>query len=165
MLSEERAKKSVKRAGKKAVRGVGGALEGFKDFALRGNAFDLAVGVVIGGAVTALVNALVNAVINPLIAAVFGKPDMTGVWNVTIHGSVIQFGTLFSAVLNFIIIAAGLYFFFILPLNKLMSLTSKKEEPAEEELEEDQPKDEYEKLLREIRDILHSEKKVKYIKK
>ena len=85
-------------------------LDGFKKFIARGNMVDMAVGVVMGAAVTGIVNALVDSIINPLIAAIFGKPDLSKTWNWTItnwagENSVISFGSLLNALLNFLIIA------------------------------------------------------------
>jgi large conductance mechanosensitive channel len=146
---------------KETVKKTGGLLSGFRDFALRGNAIDLAVGVVIGGAFTALVNSLVNSIINPFIAAIFGGTNMDGIWIVEIHGSAIKFGTFISSIINFVIIAAALYFFIILPLNKLLELTSAKKD--EEEEPEDLPKTQ-EDILLEILETLKRQGKSKVIK-
>ncbi len=59
-------------------------LDGFKKVIARGNMVDMADGVVMGAAVTGIVNALVDSIINPLIAAIFGKPDLSKTWNWTI---------------------------------------------------------------------------------
>lgn len=151
-------KKSKDTISKKAQK-VKGVLSGFKDFAIRGNALELAVGVVVGGAFSALVNALVNAVINPLIAAIFGKPDMSGIFILTLNGSDIKFGLFFSSVINFIIIAASIYFCIVLPLNKLaLTLNKQKDDQkgdnSEKESTEAEPQTPEESLLREIRDLL-----------
>ena len=94
-------------------------LKGFRDFILRGNVVDLAVAVVIGAAFTAIVNSLVTNIINPLIAAIVGKPDFSAfVWDV--NGGKIQIGLFLNAVISFVLIAAAVYFIFVLPINALL---------------------------------------------
>ena len=105
-------------------------LDGFKKFIARGNMVDMAVGVVMGAAVTGIVNALVDSIINPLIAAIFGKPDRSKTWNWTItnwagENSVISFGSLLNALLNFLIIAIAVYFCIVVPVNKLRDMSEK----------------------------------------
>lgn len=105
-------------------------LDGFKKFIARGNMVDMAVGVVMGAAVTSVVNAIVNSVINPLVAAIFGKPDLSKTWNWTItnwagENSVISFGSVLNALLNFLIIAAAVYFCIVVPINKLRDMSEK----------------------------------------
>lgn len=105
-------------------------LDGFKKFIARGNMVDMAVGVVMGAAVTGIVNALVDSIINPLIAAIFGKPDLNKTWNWTItnwagENSVISFGSLLNALLNFLIIAIAVYFCIVVPINKLRDMSEK----------------------------------------
>ena len=73
-------------------------IDEFRAFILRGNVIDLAVAVVIGAAFTAVVTALVADLITPLIAAIFGKPDFSGL-NFKINGSVFQYGAFFNAVI------------------------------------------------------------------
>ena len=108
-------------------------LDGFKKFIARGNMVDMAVGVVMGAAVTGIVNALVDSIINPLIAAIFGKPDLSKTWNWTItnwagENSVISFGSLLNALLNFLIIAIAVYFCIVVPINKLRDMSEKARE-------------------------------------
>jgi large conductance mechanosensitive channel len=147
---------------------IGGVLAGFRDFALRGNVIELAVGVAVGVAFTALVNELVNSVLNPLVAALFGKPDMSGIFILEINGSRILFGALFSAVLNFLIVATALYFCIILPINKLVEITNarliagKAKNAAEKPCAEENVSQE--ELLREIRDLLKAQSPAKLIK-
>lgn len=134
-------------------------LKGFKDFLMRGNVVDLAVAVVIGTAFTAVVTALVENIINPLIAAIFGKPDLSDVWVWTLNDggtpgdpaddAILSVGGFLTAVINFLIIAAAIYFLIVLPLNKLAALR-KKDEPA---VDEPVAPTEIE-LLTEIRDAL-----------
>ena len=123
-------------------------LKGFRDFLMRGNVLDLAVAVVIGAAFTAIVTALVKGVVQPLIAAVFGKPSLDDVGNFTINGAQFSIGIVLTAILNFIIIAAAVYFLLILPVTKAKAKygpTPEEEAEAEEIV-----------LLREIRDALQS---------
>ncbi len=124
--------------------------KGFKEFLLRGNVVDLAVAVVIGAAFGAVVTATVKGVINPLIAAVFGKPDLSGVGNFTLNGADFSLGLLLDAVLNFLIVAAAIYFVIVLPMNKLMALRKQGVEP-----EPQSPSEEI-LLLTEIRDALRT---------
>jgi large conductance mechanosensitive channel len=103
-------------------------LKGFRDFILRGNVVDLAVAVVIGAAFGAVVNSLVSDLINPAIAAVVHKPNFSYlVWQV--HGGKITYGNFINAIIQFLIIAAAIYFFVVLPLNALL----KKFNPAKAE--------------------------------
>jgi large conductance mechanosensitive channel len=107
----------------------------------------------------------VNNVVNPLIAALFGKSDMSGIFILEINGSKVLFGALFSAVLNFVIVAAALYFFIILPINKLVELTNARAAAEEASDAEAERRDESnEELLREIRDLLKAQSPKKFIK-
>jgi large conductance mechanosensitive channel len=95
-------------------------VKGFRDFLNQGNVVQLAVAVVIGVAFGAVVTALVADVINPIIAIPFGKPNFdTLVF--TINGSIIEYGTFLTALITFVLIAAGVYFFFVLPYNRLQA--------------------------------------------
>lgn len=94
-------------------------LKGFRDFILRGNVMDLAVAVVIGAAFTAIVNALVTDVVNPLIAAIAHKPDFSYLI-FDVNGGKIKYGDFLNAVISFLLIAAVVYFVFVLPVNALM---------------------------------------------
>jgi len=101
-------------------------LKGFRDFILRGNVVDLAVAVVIGAAFSAIVNSLVTDLINPLIAAAFQKPDFSYLV-LNIHGGHIKYGNFLNALIQFLLVAAAVYFFVVLPLNTLLA----KFKPAE----------------------------------
>jgi large conductance mechanosensitive channel len=101
--------------------GAGGsAVKGFRDFLNQGNVVQLAVAFVIGGAFGAVVTALVVDVVNPVIAIPFGKPNFNSLV-LTINGSKILYGTFLTAVIAFILIAAGVYFFFVMPYNRMQS--------------------------------------------
>ena len=94
-------------------------LKGFRDFILRGNVMDLAVAVVIGAAFTAIVNALVTDIVNPLIAALVHKPDFSALI-LDINGGKIKYGDFLNAIISFLLIAAVVYFVFVLPVNALI---------------------------------------------
>src|SRR5262245_54030569 len=89
-------------------------MKGFKQFIMRGNVLDLAVAVVIGGAFGAVVTALVKDLITPLIAALFGKPDFSAI-QFEINGSKFLLGDFVNAIVSFLLIAAAVYFFVVLP--------------------------------------------------
>jgi large conductance mechanosensitive channel len=93
-------------------------LRNFKEFLLRGNVVDLAIAVVIGAAFGAVVTALVSDFITPLIAAIGGQPDFSGL-SFTINKSHFLYGHFINAVLSFVIIAAVVFFFVVVPLNAL----------------------------------------------
>lgn len=94
-------------------------LKGFRDFILRGNVMDLAVAVIIGAAFTAIVTALTTNIINPLLGAVIGKPNFDYLVG-HVHGGVIEYGKFFTAIVNFLLIAAVVYFFLVLPTQYLL---------------------------------------------
>jgi large conductance mechanosensitive channel len=94
-------------------------MSGFKKFLLRGNLVDLAVAVLIAVAFGALVVALTKDFITPLIAAIGGKPDFSGLY-FTINDSKFMYGDFINAVIAFVILAAILYFFVVLPFGKLL---------------------------------------------
>ena len=87
-------------------------------FALKGNVVDLAVAVVVGGAFGAIVNALVKDLITPLVAALVGKPDFSAL-TFQINNSKFLYGDFINAVVSFLLIAAAIYFFIVLPMNSL----------------------------------------------
>ena len=95
-------------------------MKDFKQFLLRGNLVDMAVGIVIGVAFAAVVTALVGDLITPLIAAIGGKPDF-GELAFRINGSRFAYGDFINALISFVIIAAVLFFFVIKPVNVLMA--------------------------------------------
>jgi large conductance mechanosensitive channel len=125
-------------------------LKGFKEFIMRGNVVDLAVAVVIGAAFGKIVSAIVDGLINPLIAAIFGKTDISGVWFFKVNGAEFHLGWILQAALNFLFVAAAIYFLIVLPLNKLAERRARGEEPEPESLTTDQ------QLLTEIRDSLRT---------
>ena len=94
--------------------------KGFRDFILRGNVVDLAVAVIIGAAFSAITNSLVTNIFNPLIAAIVGKPDFSAL-TLTVHGGVIKYGEFLNSVISFLLIAFVVYFFIVLPMQKLLA--------------------------------------------
>ena len=105
-------------------------LNGFKQFMLRGNVVDLAVAVVMGAAFGAVVTALVKDLLTPLIAAIGGKPDFSGIV-FTINGSRFPIGDFINALISFLLIGIAVYFFVVLPLNKVMARLKRGEKPAD----------------------------------
>ncbi|MFD1507124.1 large conductance mechanosensitive channel protein MscL [Georgenia yuyongxinii] len=130
-------------------------LQGFKEFISRGNAVDLAVGVVIGAAFTGVVNALVEKVLNPLIGGLFGTPNFDETWVITLGMSgqaaqVLPFAVV-TALVNFLLVAGALYFFVVLPMNTLAARRKV------EEVEPEAPAEDV-RVLTEIRDLLAAER-------
>jgi|SRR5690554_3748929 len=131
-------------------------LKGFKEFIMRGNVIDLAVAVVIGAAFTAIVNALVEGLLNPALGALFNAENLKTAWILeipTLSGGTaeLMFGAVLAAVIQFLLVAAAVYFALVLPVNRL-------KERAEARREAGQPKPEDPitelDLLTEIRDLL-----------
>lgn len=89
-------------------------VKGFKAFLLRGNVIDLAIAVVVGVAFTAVVTAFVKDLITPLIAALFGKPDFSGL-TFTINNSKFLYGDFINVLVAFLVIAAVIYFLVVTP--------------------------------------------------
>ena len=113
-------------------------LKEFRKFILRGNVVDLAVAVVVGAAFGAVVTSLVTNFITPLIAAIGGLPDFSSL-SFTINGSTFHYGRILNAIISFLSIALVIFFFVVLPLNKLMSHLKPSddiEKPAERECPE-----------------------------
>jgi large conductance mechanosensitive channel len=131
-------------------------IKGFRDFLMRGNVVDLAVAVVIGTAFTAVVSALVADIITPLIAAIAGKHDF-GSLTFTINKSTFKYGAFINAVISFLLIAAAVYFFIVLPMNRMAEIR-KARLAAQGHVEEEgeAPSDEV-LLLTEIRDLLSAQ--------
>ena len=105
-------------------------MSGFRQFLLRGNVIDLAVAVIIGGAFGAVVTALVKDLLTPLIAAIVGKPDFSAI-GLTVNGSRLLIGDFLNAVFAFVMVAAAVYFFVVLPVNKLIARLHRGEAPPD----------------------------------
>ncbi len=130
-------------------------IKGFREFIMRGNVIDLAVAVVIGGAFTLVVTALVKDLITPIIAALFGKPDFSSL-SFTINKSQFKYGDFLNALINFVLVAAAIYFFVIVPVKRLTEMRERRRAAGEDVAVENSPSDEA-LLLSEIRDILRAE--------
>ncbi len=104
-------------------------MDGFKQFLLRGNVVDLAVGVVIGAAFNTLIGALVSDFLTPFIGAIVRVPNLSYM-SFTVAGSSFLYGDFFSHLISFLLIAAAVYYFVVLPMNALLA-RAKKEPPAD----------------------------------
>jgi large conductance mechanosensitive channel len=135
-------------------------MKGFREF-LRGNVIDLAVAVVIGAAFTAIVGSLVTNIFQPIIGALFNAKNLAGALIVriplTAGTAEIKFGAFIAAVINFIIIAAVVYFVFVVPINALLKRAYQK--PAEPVSDKPAPPTELD-LLAQIRDLLEGQQGV-----
>lgn len=129
-------------------------IKGFKDFVMRGNVVDLAVAVVIGAALGAVVTSVVDGIITPLLAALGGVPDVSELWTFTINEAVFSFGAVVAALINFVIIAAAVYFVIVMPMNRLAERRKRGQEPEPAAPAEDIL------LLQEIRDLLAARRDV-----
>ncbi|MDU0478174.1 large conductance mechanosensitive channel protein MscL [Staphylococcus chromogenes] len=128
-------------------------LKGFKDFILRGNVIDLAVAVVIGSAFTAIVTAFTNNLLNPLLA-VLGGSEVKGLGIQLVEGNeatFMDFGAVITAAINFLLIAAVVYFVLVAPMNKFKEIQAKRKGVSEDEKT---PASIEAELLEEIRDLL-----------
>ena len=103
---------------------------GFKEFILRGNVLDLAVAVVIGGAFGAVVTALVKDLLTPLIGAIVGQPDFSAL-TLTVNGSTFLIGDFLNAVTSFLLIAAAVYLFVMVPVNAIVARRRRGEAPPD----------------------------------
>ena len=124
-------------------------LKGFRDFIMRGNVVDLAVGIVIGAAFTALVGQFTKSFLEPLIRALGGGGGTMG-GKLSINGEKVDWGAFVNAVITFVLTAAVLYFLVVLPMNKLAERRKRGEVPEPEAPSEDIV------LLTEIRDALRT---------
>jgi large conductance mechanosensitive channel len=123
-------------------------LRGFRDFIMRGNVVDLAVGIVIGAAFTGVVSKFTDAFIQPLIRVFTGGSDPISQGTFVINHQRFDWAAFINAVIAFVITAAVLYFFVVLPMNKLAERRARGEEPKPKAPSEEVL------LLREIRDSL-----------
>jgi len=125
-------------------------LKGFREFIMKGNVLDLAVAVIIGAAFAQVVNAMVEAVLMPLISALVGSPNFDSFAVLTVNGNDVRFGVLLTALVNFLLVAAAVYFAIVLPMNKMIEARNRRLgiDPTQEEA------DAQVQLLTEIRDAL-----------
>jgi large conductance mechanosensitive channel len=105
-------------------------LDGFKKFILRGNVVDMAVGVVIGAAFGAVVTELTKAFLTPLIALLVGKPDYSNL-KFMVRSTTFPIGEFINACISFVLIAAAVYFFVVVPINWLIARMHKGDKPAD----------------------------------
>lgn len=120
--------------------------EEFKEFIMRGNVVELAVGLVMGSAFTEIVNGLVDGIIMPFIAAISGNASVEGL-AFSLNGTPIEYGVFLQAIINFLLISIVL-FLAIKGLNRLAA------QVKEEEVEEEEEEPTSEEYLKEIRDLL-----------
>ena len=132
----------------------------FKEFIMRGNVMDLAVGVIIGGAFSSIVTSLVNNIIMPILGIIIGGIDFTSL-SIKIQDAEIQYGMFLQNVIDFLIIAFCI-FIMVKIVNKLIHLKKKK---VEEEKAPEAIKSNEEILLEEIRDLLKAQGKTTKTKK
>jgi large conductance mechanosensitive channel len=125
------------------------SLQGFKDFIMRGNVVDLAVGIVIGAAFSGVVMAVTKSFIEPLIRVFSGGKELSGKF--TVNATVFDWAAAVNAVITFLITAAVLYFLVVTPMNRLAERRRKGIEPESKSPAEDIL------LLREIRDLLSAQ--------
>ena len=121
---------------------------------MKGNVIDLAVAVIIGAAFSQIVNALVESVLMPFVSALFQAPDFDSFAVLTLNGNDIKFGVLLTAIVNFLLVAAAVYFAIVLPMNKMIERRNRRLgiEPEAEPVAEDVA------LLTEIRDLLSAQR-------
>lgn len=105
-------------------------LKGFKQFILRGNVVDLAVGVVVGAAFGTLVSALVKDILTPLIGAIVKQPDFSGL-AFTVNGSTFMVGNFLNALISFLLVAVAVYFFVVTPVNALVARARANKKPED----------------------------------
>jgi len=105
-------------------------LSGFKQFILRGNVVDMAVGVVIGAAFATVVSAFTKDLLTPLIAAIVGKPDFSAI-SFTIRNSQFPIGDFINAAISFLLVAAAVYFFMVAPMNAWKARAARNAVPAD----------------------------------
>jgi large conductance mechanosensitive channel len=127
--------------------------KGFKDFLMRGNVVDLAVAVVIGSAFTAIVTAFTNGLIKPLISTIGGTDAAQGLGYQIFENNkatFLDFGSVINAAINFVLVAAVVYFVIVLPVKHVQERRKRGQEPGPSE-----PTDV--ELLIEIRDLLRAQ--------
>lgn len=104
-------------------------LKEFKQFLLRGNVVDLAVGVVVGAAFGNVVTALVKDILTPLIAAIARVPDFSGL-SIVVNGSKFLYGDFLNVMISFLLVSTAVFFFVVKPMNLLVA-RAKKESPID----------------------------------
>lgn len=133
-------------------------LTGFKNFILKGNVVDLAVAVVIGAAFGAVVTALVQSVLMPFIAGIVRSPNFDSFAVVTLNGNDIKFGVLLTAIVNFLLVAAAIYFIIVVPMNKMIERRNRRL-GIHPDVKDEAAEDPQIALLTEIRDALQADRR------
>ena len=128
-------------------------LKGFKDFIMRGNVIELATAVIIGSAFTAIVKSVTDSIIQPIINSL-GSAEVKGLgFQITDNeNTFVDFGAVITAAINFLIIAAVVYFLIVMPLNKLTEAAKRRHG-----VDPEAPAPTSEELLAEIRDLLEAQ--------
>ncbi|MGL4610351.1 MAG: large conductance mechanosensitive channel protein MscL [Trueperaceae bacterium] len=126
-------------------------IKGFRDFLMRGNVIDLAVGVIMGTAFGAIVASLVADIITPIIGLIFGSPDFSGIrlFSDASGEGGIGIGNFINALIAFLFTATGVYFFIVVPMNQIKKMAESGKKPADAP-----PPPRQEVLLEEIRNLL-----------
>lgn len=124
-------------------------LKEFKEFAIKGNMIELAVGIIIGTTFNAIVNSIVKDIFMPIVGMLTGGRDYSGL-ALTIGNASINYGLFIQTVINFLITAVSLFFV----IKVLNSFNRKKDEPVEVVVVEEEKPDENTVLLREIKELL-----------
>ncbi len=132
-------------------------LTGFKSFILKGNVVDLAVAVVIGAAFGGVVTAFVQSVLMPFVAGLVGSPNFDSFAVVTLNGNDIKFGVLLTAIVNFVLVAASIYFIVVVPMNHMIERRNRRLGIAPA-VEAEAAEDPQIALLTEIRDALRAQR-------
>jgi len=104
-------------------------MKDFKQFLLRGNVVDLAVGVVVGAAFGAVASSFVKDVLTPLIGAIDKQPDFSRL-HLSVHGSTILYGDFLNALISFLIVAFVVFFAVVKPINALVARANRNKETA-----------------------------------
>lgn len=129
-------------------------IKGFKEFIMRGNVIDLAVAVVIGAAFTAVVNSIVEGIFNPLIAAIFNAESLKTTLVVPLPGDgQLSFGLVLAALIQFLLVAAVVYFAFVVPVNHVKHVQERRRQAGLPPTSQNAPATELD-VLSEIRDLL-----------
>jgi large conductance mechanosensitive channel len=102
----------------------------FKDFLLKGNLIELAVAFVMGVAFASVLNSFVADIITPIIGAIVGKPDFSGL-TFTIHHSLFRYGAFITAVIQFLSIAAAVFFVIVKPTQAILARRTQRDAEAE----------------------------------
>ena len=149
-VNKEDLKEANKKLGKKLVKGR----TEFKEFIMRGNVIDLAVGVIVGGAFGSIVTSLVDDILMPIIGVIIGGLDFSNL-SIDFADAKIMYGSFIQQIVDFLIIAFCIFMF----IKAIGKFTKKEEE--KEEVEEEAKKSEEVLLLEEIRDLLKENNKIK----